>query len=106
MKKTILFFAIVTTALAGCATKRHGRLSPLSQVEKEVYDCEQIRVELAKVEEFQKQMAENSNINIASVGGFLGDFGLGNAMERNAASKSALKRQENLVQLQRERECE
>ncbi len=106
MKKIIFFAVIATITLAGCATKRHGRLSPLSQVEKGVYDCEQIRVELAKIEEFQKQMAENSKINIASVGGFLGDFGLGNAMERNAASKSALKRQEELVQLQREKECE
>lgn len=105
MGRKLLCIALAAIVLMGCATKRHGRLTPLSDVEQDAYTCEQIEIELAKVAEFQKQIAENSKINLASVGGWLADFGLGNAMERNAASKSALQRQEELIQLGEEKGC-
>ena len=105
MKITLVCIMLSATILTGCATKRHGRLAPLSDVERDAYSCEQIQVELAKVAAFQEQVAENSKVNLASVGAWLVDGGLGNAMERNAAGKTALQRQEELIQLGERKGC-
>lgn len=98
-------FALVTLALSGCATKNHGRLSPLSAVEQKELTCREIDIELAKVDAFLDQVSENSNIDGRSVLGFLGDFGIGNSMERNAAEKSARQRREQLEALRLSKNC-
>ena len=90
MNNRIRFAGIIMAALAaltlamtsGCATKRYGRMQELSGVERTHYTCREIELELAKVAEFRRQIAEGAEINLASVGGFLGDFGIGNAMEK------------------------
>ena len=89
----------------GCATKRYGRMQAVSGVEKQEYTCSDIEIEIAKVVEFRKQIAEGSEINVASVGAFLADFGIGNAMEKNAAEKTAAAREAELMALKAEKDC-
>ena len=99
---TILALVLVA---GGCATKRYGRMQSVSGVEKQQYTCQDIDIELAKVVEFRKQVAEGSEINVASVGAFLADFGIGNAMEKNAAEKTAAAREAELMALKAEKDC-
>ena len=107
MTKTMIGLAVLV-ALAmtsGCATKRYGRMQELSGIEKDAYTCREIELELAKVAEFRRQIAEGSEINLASVGGFLGDFGIGNAIEKGAAERTAAERETALLDLKASKGC-
>ena len=101
----LLLIVAATLIAGGCATKRYGRMQTVSGVEERGYTCEDIEIELAKVAEFRKQIAEGSEVNIASIGGFLGDFGIGNAMEKNAAEKTAAMRETELLALKANKGC-
>jgi hypothetical protein len=95
----------LSVALSGCATKRYGRMTPIVSAEAEQYDCKQIGIEIAKVEGFELQVQQGSEINWKSVAGFLGDYGIGNAMEKNEALKSAAERKKQLRDLQVAKNC-
>jgi hypothetical protein len=106
MRRTLITGGLaLLMVLGGCATKNHGRLTPLSSVEKTELTCREIDIEIAKVQAFLVQVSENSKIDGKSVLGFLGDFGIGNSMERSAAEKSARQRLEELNALRVERKC-
>jgi hypothetical protein len=89
--RMIVCAALVPAMLlsAGCATKRYGRLQPLTGAERVAYTCRDIDIEIAKVGAFQQQVIEGAQFNMASVLGILGDYGIGNSMERGAAEASA-----------------
>jgi hypothetical protein len=93
---------LVTTA---CATKRYGRLQPLTGAERVAYNCRDIDLEIAKVGAFQQQVVEGAQFNMASVLGILGDYGIGNSMERGAAEASAARRMKELTDLKAEKGC-
>jgi hypothetical protein len=97
--------ALSLVMLCGCATKNHGRMSYVSELEKREYTCREIELELAKVDAFLDQVSENSKVDGRSVLGFLGDFGIGNSMERSAAEKSARERRAQLEELKTEKGC-
>lgn len=106
MRKAALALLVVALgASVGCSTKNHGRLTPLSDVERRELTCREIDIELAKVDAFLGQVSENSKIDGRSVLGFLGDFGIGNTMERNAAEKSARERRDELSALRVSKGC-
>lgn len=90
---------------SACATKRYGRLQPLTGTERVAYDCRDIDVEIAKVQAFQQQVVEGAQFNMASVLGILGDYGIGNSMERKAAEASAAKRLGELNDLKAQKGC-
>ena len=90
---------------SGCATKRYGRLQPLTGVERVAYTCRDVDIELAKVAAFQQQVIEGAEFNMASALGILGDYGIGNSMERGAAEKSAVQRLGQLNDLKAEKGC-
>ena len=92
-------------ATTGCATKRYGRLQPLTGAERVGYTCRDIDIEIAKVGAFQQQVTEGAQFNMASVLGILGDYGIGNSMERGAAEASAARRLGQLNDLKAERGC-
>ena len=102
---------LVTTAVApavllsGCATKHYGRLQPLTGAERVAYTCRDIDLEIAKVGAFQQQVIEGARFNMASVLGILGDYGIGNSMERHEAEASAAKRMADLNDLKAEKGC-
>lgn len=104
--RSILVVAAASAALvSGCATKNYGRLQPLTPIEAQVYDCQGVEVEIAKVEAFRQQVAEGAKFNGASVMGFLGDYGIGNANERNNAERTATQRMNQLLALRAQKGC-
>jgi hypothetical protein len=95
MRKLLVIAAFLP--LAACATQRYGRMTDVSTLERQELNCREIRIEMAKADEFLKSVrTERAGTNGAHVLGFLGDFGIGNVMEGNAAEASGLKRQQEL----------
>ena len=105
MRWLVMFAVVPAVVLSGCATKRYGRLQPLTGAEKVAYTCRDVDIEIAKVGAFQQQVAEGAQFNMASVLGILGDYGIGNSMERNAAEASAARRLKELNDLKAEKGC-
>jgi len=99
---SIIFPALL---VSGCATKNYGRMQPLTGAERVAYTCRDIDLEIAKVQAFQQQVIEGAQFNMASVLGILGDYGIGNNMERSAAEASAARRLGQLSDLKAERGC-
>jgi hypothetical protein len=88
--------AALQSATAAC------RISPglkPSIIEAQYYSCHDINLEIAKVEAFRQQIAEGSKVDWKSVAGFLGDYGIGNAMEKSEAEKTATTRMNALLTL-------
>ncbi len=107
-KQTLVALSLIlgaSVAMSGCATKRYGRMQPLVPAEADAMDCKQIGIEIAKVEGFEQQVADGAKIDWKSVAGFLGDYGIGNTMEKNAAIESAGKRKSELRALQVQKQC-
>jgi hypothetical protein len=105
MRWIIVAAVVPAVIVSGCATKRYGRLQPLTGAERVGYDCKDIDIEIAKVGSFQQQVREGAQFNMASVLGILGDYGIGNSMERGAAEASAGRRMKELTDLKAERGC-
>ena len=103
--RAVVMVAIAAVAISGCATKRYGRAQPVSGVEGQFYTCREIELEIAKVEAFRQQIAEGAKVDWRSVAGFLGDYGIGNAMEKSAAEKSATERMNQLMTLRAQKGC-
>ena len=77
MRKIASAAVVAAMLVGGCATKRYGRLQPLTGAEKTAYSCRDIDIEIAKVGAFQQQVIEGAQFNAASVLGILGDWGIG-----------------------------
>lgn len=91
--------------VAGCATKRYGRLQGLTDAEKSVYECKDINLELAKIAEFRRSMAEEAKTDARSVGAFLMDFGIGNKLEKDDAERSVNAREADVLSLKASKNC-
>lgn len=96
MKKSLLLLA-ACAALAGCATKNYGRQGDVTSYEAQTMTCREIALETAKVHGYLDRVEKESQFDGRSVLSFLGDFGIGNTMEKSAAIQAANKR---LAQLQ------
>jgi hypothetical protein len=105
MRWLVVAAVVPAVVLSGCATKRYGRLQPLTGAERVAYTCRDIDIEIAKVSSFQQQVIEGARFNMASVLGILGDYGIGNSMERHEAEASAAKRLADLNDLKAEKGC-
>ncbi|MEQ8693869.1 MAG: hypothetical protein RIC85_00880 [Gammaproteobacteria bacterium] len=80
-------------------------MQPVTGYEKNAYTCEEIKVEQSKVDAFELQVAEGSEFSALSVASFLGDLGIGNTIEKNAALKTAKKRRVELNNLAAAQNC-
>ena len=105
----VVFFGIASVlmlSLTACATQRYGREAPVSPGERSSLTCEQIVLEIEKSEFFiadiQRQRRDTSGAHVL---GFLGDFGIGNVMEGDAAELSGMERLSQLKALQSEKGC-
>ncbi len=94
----------VTLVVAGCATKRYGRQTELSDVEKRDLTCRELDIEISKVRAFMDQVNKDG-FDGRDVLGILGDFGIGNAMEKGDAIKSGEKRLQQLQDLKQAKKC-
>ena len=107
MRSKTLFFLLVGAVLlsTGCATKRYGRLQPVTGYETNRYTCEDIKLELSKIDAFELQVAQGAQFSALSVASFLGDFGIGNVIERDAAIKTAKERRVQLNNMAASKGC-
>lgn len=97
MKSRALMLILCLAVLSvGCATKRYGRLQPVTGYETGKYSCEDIKLELSKIDAFELQVAQGAQFSALSIASFLGDFGIGNVIERDAAIKTAKERRVQL----------
>lgn len=93
------------TVLVGCSTKNYGRQGEITQYEKDTMTCREIELEEAKVHGYLKHVAKESQFDGRSVLSFLGDFGIGNTMEKNSALESANTRLAQLQQMRGQKGC-
>ena len=106
MHKITLTLLCATFILTGCATQRYGRETEVSGTEKKYFTCKDINIEIAKTEEFLSDVRiQRADTSGAHVLGFLGDFGIGNVLEGDAAELSGEKRLKQLRELKIERNC-
>ena len=96
---------VLMVASSGCATKHYGRMNTLSEVEKSAYDCTAIDIEIAKCEEFINHVESESSLDGRSLLSFLGDYGIGNKMEKDDALKTARERLSALKGLRYAKHC-
>ena len=108
VSRTVIFGVLAATvlSLSACATQRYGRATPVSPGERESLTCEQITLEIEKTEFFvadiQRQRSQTSGAHVL---GALGDFGIGNVMEGDAAEASGNQRLSELRALQSQKDC-
>ncbi len=67
--------------------------------------CREVDLELAKTRGFVDQVNKESEFSGRDVLAFLGDFGIGNSLEKSAALESANKRIEQLQTLRDTKKC-
>ncbi len=99
------FLVLLVILVPGCATKHYGRLGKLTEHERTTLTCREIDVEIAQVRGFRAHIEEEKKFDARSVLSFLGDFGIGNLMERKAAEDSANTRMRELEDLQQAKGC-
>ena len=102
---SIICLMLGATALQGCATKTYGRQGTLTNYEKETMTCREIDLEIAKTQGFIDHVNTESKFSGRDVLAILGDFGIGNSLERSAAIESANKRIEQLRDLKTAKKC-
>lgn len=96
---------ILAVGLQGCATKHYGRLGELTRMEKDRMTCREIALDRARTHGFIEKVNSESRFDSKDVLAFLGDFGIGNAMEKDAAMASATTRMKQLDELAAEKKC-
>lgn len=103
--KALAFTMVAAATVAGCSTKNYGRQPDLTSFERQTMSCREIDLEEAKVHGFLAHVRDESQFDGRSVLSFLGDFGIGNLMERDAAVDSANQRLAQLSEARTQQRC-
>ncbi len=102
----LIVTGFVILSLTACATQRYGRQTPVSPTEKQLLSCSDLKIEIAKSEYFLDDIQrQRSDTSAAHVLGFLGDFGIGNVIEGDAAEASGRTRLMELKALEVGKGC-
>ncbi|MEM9739056.1 MAG: hypothetical protein AAF829_04245 [Pseudomonadota bacterium] len=106
MKTHIVAIGLASSLLvSGCATKRYPIATPLSGTEAALLDCRELELELARTEETQATIADTAGTDWRSAAGFLGDFGIGNAMAKSEAEEALAERRTSILTARAEKGC-
>lgn len=106
MKVLINVAAIAALALiAGCATKRYPIAAPLSPTETSLMNCRELALEADRIESTRTQITDTAQTDWRSIAGFLGDYGIGNAMARSEAEAALQTRSQTIRSAQTTRGC-
>lgn len=100
-----LSMVVAALLLTGCATKNYGRQGELTDYERQTMTCREMDLETAKVHGYLAHVEKESQFDGRSVLSFLGDFGMGNVMEKSAAMEAANRRLAQLQDTQVRRGC-
>lgn len=68
-------------------------------------NCRELAIEEERIETTRTQIAETAETDWRSVAGFLGDYGIGNAMARSEADRALQTRAETIRTAQANRRC-
>lgn len=96
---------VALLAVAGCATKRYPIATTLGSAERAAMTCRELDLELIRAEEVRKQISGTAKVDWRSVAGFLGDYGIGNAMAKNDADKAVNARVTAIHAARAEKRC-
>lgn len=103
--RIVLICAVAALALSACATKRYPIATPLSSSEAALMNCRELAIEEERIETTRTQIAQTAEVDWRSVAGFLGDYGIGNAMARSEADAALQLRAETIRTAQSNRRC-
>jgi hypothetical protein len=103
--RTLLLCAVAALALSACATKRYPIATPLSSSEASLMTCRELAIEEERIETTRTQIADTAQTDWRSVAGFLGDYGIGNAMARSEADAALQRRSATVRDAQTARRC-
>ena len=104
--RNLIITGFVILSLTACATQRYGRQTPVSPTEKQLLSCSDLKIEIAKSEFFLYDVQrQRRDTNATQVLGWLGDFGIGNVMEGDAAEASGRERLMQLKALEVGKDC-
>jgi hypothetical protein len=106
MKYSLIAVSVAAMVLAsGCATKRYPIATELSAAEIELMDCEDLALELARADQIDAQINDTAETDWRSVAGFLGDYGIGNAMAKSEAESALSDRKLSIRAAQARQGC-
>lgn len=105
--KALFLTAGISTILitSACATKRYPIATELSPAEAKLMTCRELVLEDARTEEIQLKITDTATTDWRSVAGFLGDYGIGNAMAKSEAEKSLAFRRASIKEAMVEKDC-
>jgi hypothetical protein len=86
--RTVGCIILGASLISACATKRYPIATPLGVTEQSAMTCRELDLELIRTEEVRTQISQTATTDWRSVAGFLGDYGIGNAMAKNDADKA------------------
>lgn len=105
MRKIVLCATTVALLLGGCATKRYPIATPLSSTEAQLMTCRELAIEADRIESTRTQITNTAQTDWRSVAGFLGDYGIGNAMAKSEAEAALQNRSQTVHDAQTRRGC-
>ncbi|WP_454719092.1 hypothetical protein [Caulobacter segnis] len=106
MNKTITVAVLIAAcATSGCATKRYPIAAQMGAAERSTMTCRELDLELIRAEEVRKQISTTAKTDWRSVAGFLGDYGIGNAMAKSDAEKAINNRVTAINDAKAEKKC-
>lgn len=103
--KIALVALAATCALSACATKRYPIATNMGTSERSMMTCRDLDLELVRAEEVRLQISKTAKTDWRSVAGFLGDYGIGNAMAKNDAEKAINARVVAINDAKAEKKC-
>jgi hypothetical protein len=106
MKKILLATAVIAMAVSGCATKRYPIATNMGTAERSMMSCHDLDLELVRAEETRLQISNTAKTDWRSVAGFLGDYGIGNAMAKSDAEKAINARVVAINDAKAEKKCD
>lgn len=103
--KCTLLISAITIFMTACATKRYPICTPMSSAEASLMTCRDLEIELVKLEEMENKIKETGEFDGKTVLGFLGDFGIGNAMAKSEAKTALEERRKSICEAQKTKGC-
>lgn len=97
--------SLLALSVVGCATKRYPIATPFSAAEAAAMNCRELTLELVKAEQVQLQITQTATTDWRSIAGFLGDYGIGNAMAKSEAEKALAERINAIRAAQANKNC-
>lgn len=103
--KSMVIVLIAAILFVGCATKRYTLAPPISAAESNLMDCKDFQLEMVRADQIEAQINQTGELDMRSVAGFLGDFGIGNQMAKEEARTALAVRRSGIRAAQLEQGC-